>query len=148
MKTETENSFFDSEPRKREENYTELIETSQPTGLVGLNKNGPEKSRTVTYLQDISAKDDRIGAKSRGGKQLKSTQDIIESIAMIRDLISANGTLREKVEGLKAHIQKQEKETYTLMQENQVLRERWEMVSYSLQPESSYSQEEAPIAVY
>ena len=31
------------------------------------------------------------------GKTLKSTKEIIESIAMIRDLISANSTLREKI---------------------------------------------------
>lgn len=44
---------------------------------------------------------------STTNRTLKSTKEIIESIAMIRDLISANSVLREKIESLKDHIEKQ-----------------------------------------
>ena len=68
---------------------------------------------------------------------------------MIRDLINANSTLREKVESLKQVVQKQEKETFTLMKENQILRDRWDMISTSVKPESqTILGEEAPIAAY
>ena len=88
------------------------------------------------------------GLKEPKNKQIKSTSDILESIAMIRDLISANGNLHEKVEVLKNQIQKQEKETFGLMQENQVLRERWEMASYSLSTGNQPTPEETPSAAY
>ena len=68
---------------------------------------------------------------------------------MIRDLINANSTLREKIESLKQVVQKQEKETFTLMKENQILRDRWDMISTSVKPESqTILGEEAPIAAY
>lgn len=82
-------------------------------------------------------------------RTLKSTKEIIESIAMIRDLISANSALREKIETLKDHIEKQEKETYSLMKENQVLRDRWDMLSGNIKAEGELVMgEEAPIAAY
>jgi uncharacterized coiled-coil DUF342 family protein len=61
-------------------------------------------------------------------KTIKTTQDIIESITMIKDLISSNSYLREKVEFYKKHMETQEKEMFSLMKENQGLRER---VDYS-----------------
>ena len=68
---------------------------------------------------------------------------------MIRDLINANSTLREKIESLKQVVYKQEKETFTLMKENQILRDRWDMISTSVKPESqTILGEEAPIAAY
>ena len=44
-----------------------------------------------------------------GGRTLKSTKEIIESIAMIRDLISANSSLRDKMEFMKEQVEKQER---------------------------------------
>lgn len=68
-------------------------------------------------------------------RTLKSTKEIIESIGMIRDLISANSTLREKIESMKEQVERQERETFVLMKENQVLRDRWDMISGNLRPE-------------
>lgn len=66
---------------------------------------------------------------------------------MIRDLIAANSVLREKIEGFKEHVEKQEKETFMLMKENQILRDRWDMISVNIKPESELVGEEAPIAM-
>ena len=54
---------------------------------------------------------------------------------MIRDLISANSTLREKIDSMKEQVERQERETFVLMKENQVLRDRWDMISGNLRPE-------------
>lgn len=48
---------------------------------------------------------------------------------MIKELINANSGLREKIEHLKSQSDKQEKEIYDLMKENQVLRDRWDMMN-------------------
>ena len=86
--------------------------------------------------------------QNSNNRTLKSTKEIIDSIAMIRDLISANSTLRQKIEGLKEQVEKQEKQTFTLMKENQVLRDRWEMISGNIKAEGESIAEEAPIAAY
>lgn len=43
---------------------------------------------------------------------------------MIKDLITGNSLLREKVEFYKKHMESQEKEMFSLMKENQGLREK------------------------
>lgn len=48
---------------------------------------------------------------------------------MIKELINANSGLREKIDHLKNQSDKQEKEIYDLMKENQVLRDRWDMMN-------------------
>lgn len=47
-----------------------------------------------------------VEGEAKGTKKaIKSTQDIIESITMIKDLITSNSLLREKVEFYKKHIE-------------------------------------------
>ena len=61
---------------------------------MGLRQSNPNKAQTVTKVED--SRPSKQVTQSRTGK-IKSAEDIIESIAMIRDLISANSTLRDKV---------------------------------------------------
>ena len=49
---------------------------------------------------------------------------------------------------MKNQVEKQEKETFVLMKENQVLRDRWDMISGNIKAEGEASGEEAPIAIY
>ena len=61
---------------------------------MGLRQSNPNKTQTVTKVED--SRPSKQVMQPRTGK-IKSAEDIIESIAMIRDLISANSTLRDKV---------------------------------------------------
>jgi hypothetical protein len=68
---------------------------------------------------------------------------------MIRDLINTNTKLREKIEMMREQHEKMEKETFQIIQENQLLRERWEMVGTNLKMETEVETEnEAPISLY
>jgi hypothetical protein len=65
------------------------------------NTDYKKKSLEKTYEKLLK---ERNSNGETGNRTLKSTKEIIESIGMIRDLISANSTLREKIETLKAHV--------------------------------------------
>jgi hypothetical protein len=69
---------------------------------------------------------------------------------MIRDLINTNTKLRDKIEMMREQHEKMEKETFEIIQENQLLRERWEMVGTSLKIEGNEveTENEAPISLY
>lgn len=69
---------------------------------------------------------------------------------MIRDLINTNTKLRDKIEIMREQHEKMEKETFDIIQENQLLRERWEMVGTSLKIEANEveTENEAPISLY
>jgi hypothetical protein len=56
---------------------------------------------------------------------------------MIRDLINTNSKLRDKIELMREQHDKVEKETFQMMQENQFLRERWEMLGSNIKIETN-----------
>ena len=64
--------------------------------------------------------------------QLKNPKEILESITMIRDLINTNTKLRDKIELMRDQYEKMERETFQVIQENQLLRERWDMLGSNL----------------
>ena len=61
---------------------------------MGLRQPSRDKAQTLTQLQELKPVKQVSESKPR---KIKSAEDIIEAIAMIRDLIAANGTLRDKV---------------------------------------------------